>query len=172
MAYPSQLQLITDRTAQDVEQRNNKGTYNAADLNRVETAAAYLSSMLQQLPITLKEYRELYKVADSDIFDMPYQVEDIIISTKNDWNGYDIPRPSAMSRYLNNVKTLCESLDFAHVTLPASMSNLTAKRANAIEQALLQLYDAILAFETLIKKRADSAYESFYYSGELYGGEV
>ncbi len=38
--------LVTDRTRLDVLARNEKGTYNAADLNRVTRAACYVAARL------------------------------------------------------------------------------------------------------------------------------
>ena len=35
--------LVTDRTQADADARNDKGTYNAADLNRVTEAMEYLN---------------------------------------------------------------------------------------------------------------------------------
>ena len=149
-----------------------KGSYNASDLNRVESAMGYLSGMLQQLPITLEQYRDLYKVAASNIFDVPYEVSDIIITTKTNWAITDIPTPADMSRYTSNLKKLCNALEFQHPALPSSMSNLTYGNANAIESALRKLYDAILEFEEHIKSLIGKAHMGAFYSGDLYGGEV
>ena len=39
--------LITDRTQADVDARNEKGTYNASDLNRVGAAMNYVADRLR-----------------------------------------------------------------------------------------------------------------------------
>ena len=50
--------LVTDRTSADAAAKNEKGTYNAADLNRVTEAVAYLRPIF-------KEYG--YTVSDSEL---------------------------------------------------------------------------------------------------------
>ena len=39
--------LVTDRTQSDVNDRNEKGTYNEADLNRVMRACSWLAGKLE-----------------------------------------------------------------------------------------------------------------------------
>lgn len=172
MAYPTEVQLVTDRTASDVQARNSKGTYNVADLNRVETAVAYLSNLLQQLPSVLKEYREARQVADSDIFDIPYDASSMAVTTKTDWVVTDIPRPEDMTRYLGNVTKIRAAFGIKVNNYPSSMTKLTRLKANAIERALVTLYDKLTAFEKEQKDLADRAQASVYYSGEIYGGDV
>lgn len=41
--------LVFDRTQQDVNEQNEKGTYNIADLNRVMRAYCYLATLLHEL---------------------------------------------------------------------------------------------------------------------------
>ena len=40
------IRMVTDRTQADVDALNDRGTYNASDLNRVNTAMAYLNGWL------------------------------------------------------------------------------------------------------------------------------
>lgn len=106
--------LITDRTAEDIWNRTAKGVYNARDLNRVSTAAAYVRSMLA-------EYGYLCG-ADA----------------RADWKANEIPRTSAMQAHHLSVTAL-DVIRYAHdpVKLPVSLEKLTWEDANAIEAFLL-----------------------------------
>ena len=152
------LELITDRTAQDVsrwqelknkgyaamtqaeraEWENSKGAYNHSDLNRVEEAVAYLHQRLAELG---------------------YAIETPVTRS---WTADAIPTAADMTRYLQNVKALREALTVFSTTpaVPSSMHNLTHQGANDIERVLQDV-------ETLIGNMVSA----FVYSGEIYGGE-
>lgn len=49
--------MVTDRTAADVGARNDKGTYNASDLNRVDACLAYLAARLTGYGYVLPGYQ-------------------------------------------------------------------------------------------------------------------
>lgn len=51
--------LVTDRTAADVGARNDKGTYNASDLNRVDACLEYLSARLTGYGYVLPGYQRV-----------------------------------------------------------------------------------------------------------------
>lgn len=111
------LSLVTDRTAQDVAQRTKKAFYNNTDMNRVESAVAYIAQQLTAYgyPTTLV--------------------------TKTDWGMGQIPKESQLIRYLNNVKKClaqyCKQASTPEP--PASMANLNYTGANTIEQILLDI---------------------------------
>lgn len=88
-----------------------KGAYNYSDLNRVERAVAEISDLAG-----------------------------LGLVTKTDWQMWDIPIGSDMTRYLSNVKTIRDyfSID---IPLPESMNNLTYAYANNIESILLAAYN-------------------------------
>ncbi len=114
---PNQLALITDRTQEDVLLQNSKGTYGAADLNRVESAVKELSELATQLGVQLS------------------------LVTKTDWilSGYpsaNTPTESQMQRYLDNIRALCDAVEVQY-SLPASMGGLGYREANDIESSLL-----------------------------------
>ena len=185
--------LITDRTQSDVDRVDElaskgydsmsssekaewdegmKGTYNASDLNRVETAVAYLAELLLALPDELKEYAASKGVAFDAFFDVPYDKQSYYLTTKTDWSQLDIPTPEQMARYLENVKALRSALDYATSDLPGSMDNLTIESANAIEKALNGLYVAISEFDAKTKVNLDNTASVWIYSGEIYSGEI
>ena len=152
------LELITDRTREDVErvgvlrialqcgtatedQRAEwsaglKGSYNTDDLNRVQDAVAYLQDLLTTAG---------------------YAVEIVPIPT---WSRADIPTPEQLGDYLANVRRLRDVLG-VEVTLPGTMARLTWQGANAIEEALRQV-------EVLLGNME----KAWFYSGDLFCGEV
>lgn len=70
------MNLVTDRTQADVQERNAKGTYNASDINRVNNAAVYLADEARDMLTDLEAYRESMGVANAPIF-QPYTAEDV-----------------------------------------------------------------------------------------------
>lgn len=153
------LELITDRTAQDVERwrelrakgyaamtaaeqaewDTSKGAYNYTDLNRVENAVAYLAARLNSLGYTVS------------------------VGSTRTWAVTDVPTVSDMTRYLENVQAIRAAYTRFSTTpsAPSSMQKLTYTAANDIEQILKDV-------ETLM----DNMVASYSYSGDMYGGEI
>lgn len=108
--------LVTDRTQADVLAKNDKGTYQAADLNRVEKATGEVANELTVLgyPVT--------------------------ITIRTNWKYQDIPDISEMTRYLGNVKKCVTQFHAVPgVSLPTSMDGLNYVGANNIEKVLVGL---------------------------------
>lgn len=185
--------LITDRTQSDEERVEElaakgygamtdaekaewdsemNGAYDASDLNRVESAVAYLAELLVLLPSELKEYAASKGVAFDAFFDVPYDAAAYDLTTKTDWAELDSPTPEQMARYLENVKSLRRALDYATSDLPGSIDNLDIDGANAIEKALKGLDVAISAFAAKTKVNLDNTASVWIYSGEIYASEV
>lgn len=163
------LQLITNRTAQDVfrwQELKSKGwanmtaseraewtgdpaalnapaaprgAYNYTDLNRVEGAVEYLAARLRELG---------------------YPVERLYT---RQWASTDVPTVSDMTRYLNNVKVIREAFVILRTTpgVPGTMKNLDLDDANAIEQILAD-----------VDMLVNGMVASFVYSGDIFGGEM
>lgn len=140
--YYGLLNLITDRTQADVDYaaRLNavgwdgmtadertawtlglKGTYNAADLNRVGNAVNYVAGRLEGAGYSVP------------------------VNPKIDWLESDIPTYSDMSIYLNNVEIIRGTLTVPTATpeVPDDMEGLTYEEANDIERILLAV-DALI----------------------------
>lgn len=109
--------LVYDRTQTDADEKNDRGTYGSADLNRVGEAVAYI--------------RDLF---------LSYGYS-ITVSPRTDWTPADIPRRSEMSVYLRNIRALGELIVFDRnpPELPMQMDGLTWQRANDIEKFLALL---------------------------------
>lgn len=154
--YYGLLNLITDRTQADVDAVRTlaakgwakmsdtekaawtaglKGAYNAADLNRVGAAVAYVADRLA---------------------DAGYHAP---VAPKQDWQMQDIPTPAQMQRYLADIGTIRAALTVMPSTpdAPASMDKLTYTDANDIEQILLDV-DALLTNASLAWYQSGEVY--------------
>lgn len=133
------LQLITDRTAEDVAKKAEKGYYNVSDLNRVGAAMVYIRDKFN---------------------DNGYDVD---ISPKTTWKVEDIPVDSDMVLYLGCLGTLKDVLTLPEDTpeAPETMDKLTYVGANNIEKILLAIDEAIN------RSIAFLYYSGDIYSGEV-----
>lgn len=185
--------LITDRTAADAArvralksigwenmtaaQKDEwetalKGAYGASDLNRVGQAVSYLKSYLNAMQGALDAYRAVYGVASDDIFDVTW--EPITVTAKTDWSETPpvLPTPQQLADYLAAVDAVTSAITVTR-DLPASVAHgLTTAGANEIEKALQAEYTAGLDFEALKKQLIENTAAAWFYSGDLYGGEI
>nr|DAG35498.1 MAG TPA: hypothetical protein [Bacteriophage sp.] len=137
--YYGILSLITDRTRADVENKTNKGFYNASDLNRVGAAVQYVAERFAAQGYT------------------------VTVSPKTDWLASDIPTASELETYRQNIAALRALLAVMPTTpeAPDSMAGLTYTEANSIERILLDL-------DTLLTNAALAWYQSGeLYAGEV-----
>lgn len=149
------------------------GAYNYTDLNRVEEAVSDLASMLVSIPDELREYGAAIGVAWDNFFNQPYDVGNYTdVETKTNWTGTDIPSSSDMGRYLANIVLLREAFYANYPNLPTSMEGLTFEGANAIEKSLSLLLAAYNEFKTQTEQTMARTAAAWFYSGDLYGGEV
>lgn len=131
--------LVTDRTQADVDARNEKGTYNASDLNRVGAAMNYVAALLRE------------------------QGYDPHISPKTDWKNEDWVDPAAQAVYLGDLSDLRKQFAMMASTpqVPADMEGLTYTEANDIEKILTDI-DRLITNMT-----AAWFYSGDIYSGEV-----
>ena len=129
--YYGILSLITDRTRADVENKTNKGFYNASDLNRVGAAVQYVAERFGAQGYT------------------------VAVRPKTDWTEKDIPTASELETYRQNIAALRALLAVMPSTppTPESIRFLDYVKANNIEQILLDL-------DTLLTNAALAWYQS------------
>ena len=182
--------LITDRTQADADradalnrrgwenltaaertewQSGLKGAYNAADLNRVGQAVEFLRDYLNGVQAALDAHRALYGVASDTIFDATWG--QLSLTVKTDWTTGDIPTPEQLTVYLQNVNDVSACIAITR-HLPSGMDNLTVQGANEIERVLEAEYATGLDFEALKKQLIENTAAAWFYSGDLYGGEI
>lgn len=87
----------------------------------------------------------------------------VTVTAKQDWTGSDIPTAGQMAAYLRDVAALRGAIAVMASTPPTpdSASGLTWREANDIERILLDV-------DELLTRMA----AAWFYSGELYAGEV
>lgn len=158
--YFGVLNLVTDRTARDVErwrllhskgwdgmteaekaewQAGMKGAYNYEDLNRVESAVIFIARRL----------------SESGYWVSP--------ETKPSWTVSDYPTKAEMDRYLGNIALLRSMLPLYPTTpkAPSTSKKMDYLVANDIEKILADLDRQIAAIN-----------QSWYYAGDVLSGEV
>lgn len=154
------LNLVTDRTIDDVNKikslnaigfsgwtvaevaeylGNLKGAYNASDLNRVESAVAYIVERFVAIG---------YKAG---------------LRTKNTWIRTEFMNTAETLRYLQNIRVLRAQFAMPSGTpeVPADMDNFTYEEANDIER-ILKIID-----EYITKIEQTFAYSGELYGGEI-----
>lgn len=115
------LELIYDRTAEDVANRTDKGLYRHTDLNRVQEAVAYL--------------RGVFSAAGYDT---------IPSVTLPVWAENDVPRREQGLEYIRAVRSLDGRIPMpGKPSLPSSPDLLDYAGANDIEKFLAMLEDSL-----------------------------
>lgn len=153
------LNLITDRTAQDVARYDYfkgkkwadltndekaeflaglKGCYNWTDFQRVESAITYLSDLLRQYG-----YANTVNVSDITTYSYAY-----------------IRKKGEIETYLNNVSELKRAFPVSQENVPNINEWLTYEGANAIEKILQDIETGISNME-----------QNWKYVGEVISGE-
>ena len=158
--YYGTLNLITNRTAQDVErwrllhskgfdaltaeekvewQTAMKGAYNHVDMNRVEGAVEFIVQRLAELDY----YPEL--------------------ELKKTWTVSDHPTKADMDRYFGNVALLRSILPMYSTTpqAPTTKKKMDYLMANDVEQILAD-----------IDRRIQGIKQAWYYTGDAFTGEI
>lgn len=159
--YYGMLNLITDRTQADVERvvyltgKVSAGTATAAELAEWQSdlKGAYNASDLNRVGAAVA-------YVAGRLTGYGYVVS---VSPRQDWQVTDIPTPESMTAYLADVAALRAVLTVAADTpeVPEDMERLTWKEANDIEKILVDV-------DELLTRMA----AAWFYSGELYAGEV
>lgn len=184
------MNLIYDRTPADVQEvsrlsalgfasmtaseRNKwlagmKGAYNHTDLNRVEKAVETLMNYFNGLQNGLDEYAASLDVAIDPLFQSG--IGGIALTVKTDWTALSVPTEELLARYLNNVVSITDVIEIEK-SLPASMDRLGWQSANNIEKALHDVYEAGLELEAHLRTLIYNAAQAWYYSDDIYSGEV
>lgn len=108
--------FVYDRTLEDVKARNEKGTYNATDLNRVQSACDEIAAALTAAGIPVS-----------------------ISWTRSSWATSYIPTEAEMTEYLENIGKIKAALPNTAPAPPASMAYLNYEGANKIERMLYEV---------------------------------
>lgn len=149
-----------------------KGTYNASDVNRVESAVAYLQDAVNGLPLKLIDYMNAIGVAPDVLFQVPYEYP-ISLETYTNWQRAEDDFRLAIDRYLGNIKSLRGVLELPDGTpdVPVDIEQMTYQEANDIEKILLAVNDALIALEELKKSLIDLVPPSWRRCGTFYANQ-
>lgn len=139
--------LITDRTQDDVDERNAKGTYNASDLNRVGLAMNYVAERL--------------KSAGYD----PH------ISPKTDWKDDEWVDLTAQAVYLGDLSELRKQFAMMEST-PEVPPRLLATGINTNDGLTYTWANDIEKILEDIDRLLTNASQAWFYSGDIYASEV
>lgn len=188
------IEMIMDRTMSDVElvkslvkkglnkmtddERQSflsgmRGAYNYTDFNRVESVVKYLSERLVDVPVEIDDFRKELDIAWDSAFLIPYDPSDYeSINVKTDWDVSDMLTETDRARYIGNVEHIALSLSNLPESFPTSLDGLTYSGANAIEQSLVNLDVLLSALKKSKETLLINTSKAWFYSGEIYGGEL
>lgn len=188
------VEMITDRTPSDIviaktlvkkgfqnmtdDEKQSflkglKGAYNYTDFNRVESAVEYLADLLCDTHDEIMAKIDEYGIARDPLLYLPYEKDKYIsLNVKTDWKTSDILTTEDMERYLQNARVIAEAFGLVQRGFPEIMRGMSYSGANAIERSL-DLVAPTLA-ENKAKKEAyiESTEKAWFYSDDLYGGEI
>lgn len=161
--------LVTDRTWQDVAEGTAKGSYRAADLNRVGQAVLFLKDYLNGVQTDIDAYRESMGVAPGAAYRVPWST--INVTAKTDWVQTDVPTPAQMTNYLQAVRVVTAAATIQRA-LPLSMDYLDYVGANEIERCLRAEYAAAQKVAAQIRQRIENTAAAWVYSGRVNSGMI
>lgn len=184
------IEMITDRNMSDVEIAKSlikkgfanmteaerqqfmsglRGAYNYTDFNRVENAVDYISKYLWSINSDLGALADNLGVAWDKMFSSPLNVQ---VVTKTDWSVYDTTSENQRQRYLQNISVILRALEIEPSNFPKTLSGLTYSGANLIESSLVSANAEAVKIKTQKETYIKNASKAWFYSGELYGGEI
>ena len=188
--------LITDRTESDVyfakklcskglgkmteEEKEQflsglKGAYNYTDFNRVEGAIKFVVDEMLSAPQFLKEYAEELGVCWSDAFSVGYDVgliSEIETKPADYWSVEHILTSDEREQYLANASAVAGVFEELPPKYPTSLDKLTHIGANEIEKGIENTYVTFSYNFDEKKKFIEETSKAWFYSGDLYGGEI
>ena len=156
----SDFNLITDRTQADVEryiELKAKGLHGMTDAEKTEwethLKGAYNYTDMNRVESAVEYVAERLTEAG-------YVVLPIV---KKDWIGTDKPTLNDLQRYMKNIADIRLALATFETTpeAPTTERKLSFQMANAIEQILTDVDDSITKMAS-----------AYFYSGDLYCGEI
>lgn len=186
--------MITDRSASDVvaakklfakgfenmtdDERKQflsglKGAYNYMDFNRVESAIDFLSNKISSSPSELFDLMSELVVENDEHFSLPYDAEKYAgMATKTNWSVGELIQSDELKRYISNILFILDCMHVDDSKIPRKVEGMDYNGANEIEKSLISLDDSLSKVIGQKKNLIESTSKAFFYSAELYGGEV
>lgn len=167
----SQKRSLTDAELQKWNAHNVRGAYNAEDLNRVGEAAIYVNAYLSTVQDSIDAYRESLGVASDAIFIAPIKAPAGDIAPRLDFARGDHPTV-ILADASNTMHAAAVVAERADITLEVDVARMTYHNANDVERALYDAYHHGKNAEEKRKDKADRIAAAWYYSGDLYCGQI
>ena len=188
--------LISNRTAADVAlvkqlaaigyanmttaQKNQwdtdlKGAYNASDMNRVGEAINYLVAELNQYYQYTWDQCESMDIAWDEYWSPTHWEPSwhiLSITARTNWGAGGIPQAEDLEEYLSQVREVTSMIALTPYTLPTTMEYLTYEGANQIEELLSAEHYAVIGYADYMYELMNGTRKAWFYSGDLYGGEL
>lgn len=155
------IEMITDRSSSDVELIKNLNT-KGFDGWTTEEVAQYIAGLKGAYNASdLNRVESAVKFVWDRFITIGYG--SLSLNIKTNWDDSDVLTARDAQRYLNNIKSLRNLIAVPVTTpdVPTDLDYLTYEEANDIEKLLLILDDYI-----------SKIISEYFYSGELYGGEI
>jgi hypothetical protein len=150
-----------------------KGAYNYTDFNRVETCVDYLVKKLYDTAIEIEQYAENLGVYLELVLSAGYDKSKYEngVTTKKNWDVDDLIVGTERQRYINNILFVVDGFQDLS-TLPKTMSGMTFSEANEIEKALGNLNIYLIKLKEVKENLIMNTSKAWFYSNDLYGGEI
>lgn len=187
------IEMITDRSLSDVEIAKSlikkgfanmtesekqqfmgglRGAYNYTDFNRVESAVLHLANRFVEVVGEIKELAESLGVSYDSLFDVPYDAKKYEgVTGKTDWELGAILNDDERNAYLSRVVYVLEAFGVPS-NFPQTLNGLTHVGANIIEKSLVDANNSLLETKKSKENLITNTAKSWFYSGDLYGGEI
>ena len=149
-----------------------KGAYNYTDFNRVENAKLLIADRMIELAYEVASDRDRYGVSRSPLTDVPYDPDDIEVSSKY-WRVTDIPTQSTAATFLDGLALIRRQLPLPADTplLPDTLGNLDYEKANDIERMLFVVSDTLEEVAEDVFSGITHTHIAFPYTGATFTGE-
>ena len=149
-----------------------RGAYNYTDFNRVESAVLHLANRFVEVGGEIKELAESLGVAYDSLLDVPYDAQKYEgVTGKTDWELGAILNDDERNAYLSRVVYVLEAFGVP-LNFPQTLNGLTHIGANIIEKSLVDSNNALIKTQEDKEKLIRNTAKAWFYSGDLYGGEI
>ena len=167
----SQKRPLTDAELQQWNAYAVRGAYNAEDLNRVGEAAIYVNAYLSTVQDSIDAYRESLGVASDAVFIAPIKEPAEDIAPRLNFARGDHPTV-ILADASNTMHAAAVVAACADITFEVDVARMTYRGANDVERALYDAYHHGKNAEETRKDKADRIAAAWYYSGDLFCGDL
>lgn len=171
LAAISQTRALTDDELDEWMAAVVRGAYNTEDINRVGEAAYFVNDYLSTVQPTIDAYRIGLGVADDALFDAHIAPAGAELTPRTDWGRDASPlMREGAEKTVTAVRIVAARVGITLAEI--DLSAMTYAEANAMERALYDAHQYGETAENTRKETADRIAGGWYFSGDLYCGEI